>query len=169
MSVKSQIVQANAHVIGAVRRLPFQLRSLLRNRAEETVAAPIPGMTLRERQADLASFYTRYEDLVELICDASQYGPNPALETRYAEVRGWMMRAYPTLRTYVIAFLDHQVNDAEQSMDLYGHPTDAFEALYSSPTLHALTKTDDGNMIGRIVRTRNALNRYGEHLRKLAA
>jgi hypothetical protein len=46
---------------------------------------------------------------------------------------------------------------------------DAFEALWSSPTLQELLRSDDGNMISRITRTREALNRYAEQLRQIAA
>lgn len=169
MSVKSQIAHANHQVLSLVRRLPYHVRALLRPQLAENVAQPILQVTVRERQADLATFYTRYEDLVELICDASQYGPNPALEEKYDELRSWMLRTYPLLRPYILGFIDHQVVDTEQNLELYGQATDAFQALFSPPTLRTLIQSDDGHMIGRIVRTRDALNRYGEHLRTLAA
>jgi len=46
---------------------------------------------------------------------------------------------------------------------------DAFEALVAAFDLQEFFKLDDGNMISRITRTREALNLYGEHLRQLAA
>ena len=57
----------------------------------------------------------------------------------------------------------------ELTLDLYGRSTDAFEALYAAPTLQEQLRGDDGSMIGRIMRTREALNRYAEQLRRLAA
>ncbi len=46
---------------------------------------------------------------------------------------------------------------------------DAFEALVAAFDLQEFLKMDDGNMISRINRTREALNLYGEHLKQLAA
>lgn len=129
----------------------------------------IGEVTVRERQEQLAEFYNRYEDLVELLCDSAQYGPNAHLEEKYQAIRSWMQRNYGSLSQVVIAYLDIEVADTRMPMDLYGRSTDAFEALYAAPTLQEQLRSDDGSMIGRIMRTREALNRYAEQLRRLAA
>ena len=46
---------------------------------------------------------------------------------------------------------------------------DAFEALFSAPSLGDFLRGDDGLMISRMERTREALYLYGDHLRQLAA
>lgn len=125
--------------------------------------------TARERQEELARFYSRFEDLVELLCDSAQYGPDARMEQKYQELRSWMHRHYGELSSYVVAYLDIEVADTKVPLDLYGRSTDAFEALYAAPTLQEQLRADDGSMIGRIMRTREALNRYAEQLRRLAA
>lgn len=118
--------------------------------------------TVKERQHELIRFYQEYETLVETICDAAQYGPTPKLENDYQAKREWMLQNYGNLRRYVVAYLRFDVDDVEQGGD-------AFEALYMAENLDAFLKSDDGNMISRITRTREALTLYGDHLRQLAA
>lgn len=135
--------------------------------AHQTVR--VGEISVRERQEQLAEFYTKYEDLVDLLCDSAQYGPNAHLEERYQSIRAWMQGNYASLSQVVVAFLDIEVADTRAPLDLYGRSTDAFEALYAAPTLQEQLRSDDGSMIGRIMRTREALNRYAEQLRRLAA
>jgi hypothetical protein len=125
--------------------------------------------TVQERHEELVRFYSRYEDLVETVCDAAQYGPVPKLEAQYGELRRWMTSNYAPVRRYVVAYLRFTPEDAQQGLLTEGRTSDAFEALFSSPNLEEFLKVDDGNMISRITRTREALNLYGEHLRQLLA
>lgn len=125
--------------------------------------------SLLDRQEELIRFYGQYENLVETLCDAAQYGPDARQEASYAEQRGWMMANYPALRKYVAAYLSYDARDAARSLDLHSTGSDAFEALFAAPTLDDFLRSDDGQMISRIDRTRDALSRYGEHLRQLLA
>jgi hypothetical protein len=134
---------------------------------EDAKSCSLP--TVAERQDELVHFYTRYETLVELLCNASNYGPDCRLEEKYSEMRSWMQANYPTLRMFVVAYLRYDAQDARQALDWHGSAGDAFEALYAAPSLEDFLRIDDGEMIWRIERTRNAINLYGEHLRQLAA
>ncbi len=122
-----------------------------------------------QRQRDLIDFYEQYESLVEALCDAARFGPDIVLERRYTEARTRIQADYPALRPFLISYLDFQPEDEEAGLKLYGRPLDAFEALVAAFDLQEFFKLDDGNMISRITRTREALNLYGEHLRQLAA
>ncbi len=73
-----------------------------------------------------------------------------------------MTENYPSIRKFVVAYLKFEVEDA-----ILGG--DAFEALFTAEDLSTFLQADDGNMISRILRTREALNLYGDHLRQLAA
>lgn len=127
------------------------------------------GPTVKERQEELILFYERYEELVETLCDAAQYGPTPKLEKVYGQHRESMLDQYPKIRPYLISFLDPAPEDSEVGLKAIGRPTDAFEALISAENVNTFLQIDDGGMISRITRTREALNLYGEHLRQLAA
>ena len=127
------------------------------------------GANLPERQRELIDFYGQYELLVEALCDAARCGPTPSLDQKYAQSRSRIQADYPSLKPFLISYLDFLPDDIEAGLKLCGRPLDAFEALVAAFDLQEFFKMDDGNMISRITRTREALNCYGEHLRLLAA
>ena len=156
-----------------VLRVPVRLKLAFRDFQEERnvrwerLQSRTPS--LRERQEELIAFYGQYEALVESLCDAAQYGPDFRHEASYSQRRAWMQSNYPPLRRFVAAYLSYDSRDAARSLDLHGDGRDAFEALFAAPTLAGFLESDDGQMIARIERTREALSRYGEHLRQLIA
>ena len=156
-----------ASAIATVRSIPLKLKLAARDRSERAIRATATS-SVEERQSELVVFYTHYEELVETLCDAAQFGPSANLEREYARLRSWVQENYPPVRRYVVAFLRYDASDAEQGL-LFGHSADAFEALAAPPTLEDFLKADDGRMIFRIHRTREALMLYGEHLRRLAS
>jgi len=145
-----------------------RLRSLTLRKAVTKAKWSPNTPTICERREQLAEFYNRYEDLVDILCGAARYGPDPGLEARYGQVRSWMMRGYGELRPYATAYLMFDESDATQSLALHGYGGDAFEALFAATTLDEFLRVDDGLMMSRIERTREALTLYGEHLRRLA-
>lgn len=136
-------------------------------RRERSIAAK-KGPSVQERQQELIRFYERYEDLVETLCDAAQYGPTPKLQRSYDGHREWMKENYPSIRPYLVGYLRARDEEPE-GRNARGESGDAFEALVSADNLDGFLADDDGGMIGRITRTREALTLYGEHLRQLAA
>ncbi|AIE83467.1 hypothetical protein [Fimbriimonas ginsengisoli] len=126
----------------------------------ERVEAEKRGPSVQERQSELILFYERYEELVEILCDAAQYGPTPKLARSYLNHRDWFRDQYARIRPFLVSFLRMEPEDDR---------ADAFEALVASDDLEGFLSTDDGSMISRITRTREALVLYGEHLRHLAA
>lgn len=120
-----------------------------------------------KRFEDLVEFGHHYENLVEALCDAAQKGIDAKLEAVYQTERRWLETHYFFVRPYVVAYLKLDSEDDEQSIALQGHAADAFQTLYAAPDLTILIESDNGNMISRIVRTREALSAYAEHLRQL--
>lgn len=137
----------------------FAMRRVSRWRKPKEAKAPVATPTVAERQSDLREFYAQYENLVDIICAGAQYGPEAKLERAYGELRGWMLQHYSGLRNYVNAYLEPE--DPHRG-------SDAFEKLFHAPTLDAFLRSDDGQMIHRIMHTRQALSLYSEHLRQLA-
>jgi hypothetical protein len=123
---------------------------------------------IKERQDQLIAFYATYEELVETLCDAAQYGPTPALERSYGRCRAWMQAHYAPVRRYVVAYLQYSTEDARAGLEHQGEGADAFEALVAAPDVEGFLAHDDGMMISRLNRTREALNLYAEHLRQLS-
>lgn len=137
--------------------------------AREQSAERAMGPSIECRREELEVFYEKYEDLVEVLCIAGNYGPDSKLDHRYGQIRSWMQEHYPPLRLFVVAYLRFDSRDAQAGLDWHGLAGDAFEALFAAPSLDEFLRLDDGQMIWRIERTRDALNLYGEHLRQLAA
>jgi hypothetical protein len=164
--------KARKRVTGALdagRRFSNRILIASKDWEEQRQATAVATPTVQERQRELIDFYERYEDLVETLCQAAQLGPTPKLESRYQASRARISADYPSLRKFVVAFLQYSIEDAEQGIALWGRSADAFEALVAAPDIDAFLRADDGSMISRINRTRCALNQYGEHLRQLAA
>lgn len=167
MNAIARMTHGAGGVLRWVAAIPIRFR--IATRELETLEALSPGPSVRDRQSDLIQFYAHYESLVEALCDAAQLGNTEALARRYAQERLWMLANYPRVRKYVVAYLRFDSSDAEQSNALDGSYGDAFEALFAAPSMEAFLLADDGLMISRIMRTREALNLYGEHLRQLIA
>jgi hypothetical protein len=167
MNSIARMTQGTAGVFRWVWAIPIRFK--LATREIQATQEPMRGTSVRERQGDLIQFYAHYEDLVGALCDAAQYGAVEHLERRYLQQRTWMLANYPRVRKYAVAYLQFDSSDAENSSTLDGSYGDAFEALFAAPSIDSFLKADDGNMISRIMRTREALNLYGEHLRQLLA
>lgn len=119
---------------------------------EKRKAVSTPSVA--ERQAELVTFYDRFEGFVEILCDAAQYGPNPRLERRYLDERTWIAERFESLRPFVGAFLEE--------------PT-TFDRLVAAEDLASFLSEDDGTVIFRITSARDSLSLYAEHLRQLSA
>jgi TRAP-type mannitol/chloroaromatic compound transport system substrate-binding protein len=133
------------------------------------VKVQIPSTTIADRQQDLIRFYLSYEEMVETLCDAANYGLNTKLCDRYEVLRHSMAADYAKIRPYALAFLRMESEDAAILYPSHGASCDAFETLFRAESLQEFLQFDDGSMISRIMRTREALNLYGEHLRQLLA
>ncbi|MBL8088128.1 MAG: hypothetical protein JNM85_08690 [Chthonomonas sp.] len=161
---------ARQRASGLVRtftRLPLRVRAARLDVARRNEAkADVAPRALAERREDLLAFYGRYEDLIEVLCDASQYGPEAKLEVRYQDTRGWMLKHYSTLRVSVLRYIEPADGPEASALQLHGRSADPFESLFAASNLEEFLREDDGNMISRIMRTRTALSLYSDHLRQ---
>lgn len=167
-TIKSAVVKSSTGIIDSILH---RVRVAKRNSLDRfrRISGAGRRLSIRDRQSELLAFYERYEELVETLCDGAQYGPTPKLEKVYAFEREWMGRNYASIRPYLISYLKKAPEDQKVGLTVSGRQIDAFEALVSAESLDELLQRDDGNMISRITRTREALTLYGEHLRRLAA
>ncbi|MCS7273139.1 MAG: hypothetical protein NZ550_03210 [Fimbriimonadales bacterium] len=121
---------------------------------------------IEDQRLLLAEYYERFEQLAELICDAAFAGEGTPFQERYAQLRRWHLRAYPQLKPYLTAHLNHDPSDAEFGLRVAGKPTDAIEALFIAETVDEILRYDEGHLIGRLERARSALYRYSDYLRE---
>lgn len=144
------------------RRALEQRRRSLRAQADARLAAKNEYLRLRwledlqrERRA-FAAFYDQHDALVGLLCLAAQEGATPAIEGEYAVRRAWFCAHYPPLkRTIGMHLLPKPPGVAPLSWGRRG--CDAFEALFSAPTLTAALARDGGRLIDCLTRTQVAL------------
>lgn len=150
-----RIARRRAGFAAVTRSLTNRWRIASLDRAE-AYTQPL-GPSVAERRHDLVAFYNRYEELVDVICDAAQYGPTSSARGQYLNLQAWMHQHYSVVQPFVTTFLREE------------HKTDPFIALFCANELDHLLDTDDGSVILQINQTREALNLYAEHLRQLAA
>jgi len=108
------------------------------------------------RRQALQEFSDRYEDLVEVVCDAANAGNSPKFEARFESALPAYVDAYRPVRAFLISFLPPRSGDE-------------FGWFAKFADLQTLLDADDGGLIGRIMETRAAMNDYSEHLQRLSA
>jgi hypothetical protein len=123
--------------------------------------------TPAERQILQEEFFERYEDLVDVLVSAAQYGVKPSCELTYDQLRTVLAEQYIKIQPFVLAYLKADPEDEHFGITKFKVRTDAFQVLWVAPSISEFLSADDGNMIDRISRTREALSHYGEHLRYL--
>jgi hypothetical protein len=114
--------------------------------------------TVLDRRERLHQFHLIYEDLVEVICDAGNYGPTSALCARYSDLTDEYMAAYGEVQAFLEHFLEPAVSLRQPFMRL---------AVRSSLT--ELIETDSGALIPDIMATRGAIVAYAHHLSQVTA
>jgi hypothetical protein len=159
--MKTDLIALRSRLGLATRSLVNQLKIKLKDLSEarEHRAAVLAGPTVAERRAELIDFYDHFENFVETLCDAAQYGNAPRLAEAYGRERAWLVARYQGLRPLLLGYLRH----------VEAEGPDAVTGLLAQETLGAFLQADDGLMISRITLGREALSLYGEHLRQLAA
>jgi len=121
----------------------------------------------RERIA-FDEFYARYDELIGLLCLAAHEGNSPQCEAEYREKRTFFTSRYPKIKTYVAPHLPTDPDDTLPT--LWGRRScDAFEAMFSPATIAVLLETDNGHLIGRMMRANAAVGAWEHDLEKREA
>lgn len=88
-----------------------------------------------------AAFEARFNNLIELICDAAQLGQTrPFMEAQYIVLRTWMQENFPPIASHFSPRL---------CLD--------FEALYQPETLSDLLAHDSGHLMTALLLTQDAV------------
>lgn len=151
---------AGLRIMAGLRTMPETVMEGIRSWRGQTLAIPIA-----EQRQLLAEFYEKFEDLVEMICDAGYAGDAEPYQARYEAVRTWLLRAYPQIKPYITAHLTHDPSDAEFGLNTVGYATDAIEALFCAERLSTVLEKDGGYLISRLERAQSGVFRYSDYLR----
>jgi hypothetical protein len=117
-------------------------------------------LVYEKRREDAEEFLSHFEGFVDAICDAAQHGLTENLSAKYQQHRDWLRNHVYLVRTPIEEFVP-------PTKSVESPEGDDFLALFAAPDLASQLSTDDGNMISRIVRTREALDVYSVHLQQL--
>lgn len=113
----------------------------------------------RQREQFLA-FYDRYEQLVDVLCWAARDTVHDGCDEQYQQVRNWLMDNYSAVRRTLEPFIQQAV--AENGGDARKDP---FEQLFAPAHVMQVIEQDEGDLLGRIILTREIVARYDTHLR----
>lgn len=113
-------------------------------------------------------FEDRYDRLVGLLCLAAHEGVTAKREEAYREQRLWFLQHYAPLKRELGRYLQSDPTDTAPGL-LGRRPCDAYEALFLPGNLEAMFSADNGDLIGRLTRTQEALTAWDESLRSAEA
>ncbi len=124
-----------------------------------------PRDVLGERlRADLARerdgyevLNARYDTLVGVLCAAAHEGIEPEMENEYRALRTWFRAHYPRAKRSLSPFVPPDASDGVTGRFGRRAACDAFEALFFPHTIAVMLAADGGNLIGRLLRTQEAL------------
>lgn len=114
----------------------------------------------RYRREQFVQFYERYDQLVDLLCWAARDTVHDGCDERYQEVRQWMLRHYPAIRRTLLPFVQQVWRERGETLR-----EDPFVQMFSAPHVMQVIEQDSGDLLGRIILTREVLARYDAHLR----
>lgn len=120
------------------------------------------------RKSELAIFSHQYEQLVELLLGAAQFGTDDLKENLYRNLKSYLGEAYPKIRPSILAFLKFSVTDAETCLRMGAGFGDAFQALWAGETLAQVIEEDGGDLADRLYRTSLAVEHYSKFLERLS-
>jgi hypothetical protein len=150
-AVREGLLASLSGNLGVLRRLPLRATRRLR---EELSDSPAPSETVMQ-------FEERYQDLVNLLCDAARYGVSEEDNARFIELRDWLIQNYDDHRPGLISHLLSEPDDSVPAGD-GRRARDAFESLFLPKSVDAIINSE--NVILRIMRTRCALDAYRDEL-----
>jgi hypothetical protein len=113
-------------------------------------------------------FEDRYDRLVGLLCLAAHEGVTAKREEAYRAQRLWFLQNYAQVKRELGRYLQSDPTDTAPGL-LGRRPCDAYEALFLPGSLDAMFSADNGNLIGRLTRTQEALTAWDESLRRAEA
>lgn len=119
----------------------------------------------RERSlAAYQSFFDHYDALIGLLCLGAHEGLKPENEVEFRELKGWFRQNYPPLKPSITPFLVEDESDLVPTASRERRACDAFEALFMPDSVSTLLETDQGSLIGRMIRTQQALESWSRSL-----
>lgn len=146
--------------VHGARHVTLAFRERLSSVAHRLLDRTDPLSQYQHRREQFLQFYEQYELLVDLLCWAARDTVHDGCDQRYQRVRQWMRANYPIIRHALLPFTRELLRERRE--DLRG---DLFEPLFAPPHVMQVIEQDSGDLLERIILTREVLSRYDAHLR----
>lgn len=127
-----------------------------------------------QRLEQLERFSTHYRELLDIMHEASIYGPTKGLETRYGALRMQLRNLYLPCKPFVGAYLDTLLGEGisgtyRKKVYPFACFCDSFEICWEHDTLEQAIDSDEAVVMGRVTTTLQAMDLYRSHLCYLLA
>ncbi|MDW8320661.1 MAG: hypothetical protein RMM08_04800 [Armatimonadota bacterium] len=113
----------------------------------------------RQREQFLA-FYERYDQLVDVLCWAARDTVHDGCDEKYQQIRNWLVKNYAPVRRAMAPFIQQAIFERDVNLQ-----EDPFEKLFAPAHVMQVIEGDEGDLLGRIILTRDIVARYDAHLR----
>lgn len=142
------------------RTCAIWMRTAMSRVAQSILDRTDPVAKYQRQREQFLAFYDRYEQLVDVLCWAARDTVHDGCDEQYQQVRRWMLDNYAPIHRALKPFIRRVV--AESDGDLRKDP---FEHLFAPAHVMQVIEQDDGDLLGRIILTREIVTRYDAHLR----
>lgn len=119
-----------------------------------------PLAQYQRRREQFLAFYEQYEQLVDVLCWAARDTVHDGCDEKYQQVRAWLVKHYAPVRRAMAPFIQQAIS--EGGVDPQEDP---FERLFAPAHVMQVIEGDQGDLLGRIILTRDIVARYDAHLR----
>ncbi|MEJ5251018.1 MAG: hypothetical protein HPY54_02695 [Chthonomonadetes bacterium] len=143
-----------------IRTFVLWLRDGVSLVAQRILERTDPLTQYRRQREQFLAFYDRYEELVDLLCWAARDTVHDGCDEKYQRVREWLNLHYAPVRRAMAPFTRQVL--AERA----GNPQeDPFALLFAPAHVMQVIEQDQGDLLERIILTREIVARYDAHLR----
>jgi hypothetical protein len=119
-----------------------------------------PLAQYQRQREQFITFYEQYEQLVDVLCWAARDTVHDGCDEQYQQVRRWMLQHYAPVRRTLAPFIRQVLTERD------GNPReDPFEKLFAPEHVMQVIEQDEGDLLERILCTRDIIARCDAHLR----
>lgn len=119
-----------------------------------------PLAQYRRQREQFLAFYERYEQLIDVLCWAARDTVHDGCDEQYQQVRTWLLQHYTPVRRALAPFIQQVLSEQPGNMQ-----EDPFANLFAPAHVMQVIEQDEGDLLGRIILTRDIVARYDAHLR----
>ncbi|MCS6777617.1 MAG: hypothetical protein RMJ43_04090 [Chloroherpetonaceae bacterium] len=123
-----------SRLLAAVRPRTLEVWQAWRVYVVQRIMTTVTLRQYRQRRAlaQLRTFETHYEELVDLLCWSAKDGVHTNRDARYTRVRAWMLRYYPRIQAHLRSYWASSDPSRDPFLGLFGveHVDDVIYSIH---------------------------------------